>query len=48
MRSRRASHSRAMFHVGIISACAEQTTYGQNVFFHNEDHLRVCGADSIK
>ena len=33
-------------HVGIISACAEQTYGGSLTALACRDHLRVCGADS--
>ena len=45
VRSRRASHSCAMFHVGITSACAEQTATCRVSASAISDHLRVCGAD---
>ena len=33
-------------HVGITSACAEQTRHGRKSNAPNKDHLRVCGADT--
>ena len=46
VRSRHAEHARRNSRVGITSACAEQTTGFVGRVVPDEDHLRVCGADS--
>ena len=47
VRSRHAEHARRNSRVGITSACAEQTTGFVGRVVPDEDHLRVCGADSF-
>ena len=47
VRSRLRVFVRARTHVGIISACAEQTVTVTAVPTLRRDHLRVCGADEI-
>ena len=45
MRSRQPERPITQIPVGIISACAEQTTASNNTRITHRDHLRVCGAD---
>ena len=46
VRSRRAVEARRPDFPGIISACAEQTSWSWSCAWSMRDHLRVCGADS--
>ena len=45
VRSRQPERPITQIPVGIISACAEQTTASNNTRITHRDHLRVCGAD---
>ena len=45
VRSRQAAHVDPSSGTGIISACAEQTTFWRCSRTSSRDHLRVCGAD---
>ena len=47
VRSRRNRVSVAQQHLGITSACAEQTTAFKLPAASARDHLRVCGADGV-
>ena len=47
VRSRREVGHQVVFHVGITSACAEQTLATTNPTTTIGDHLRVCGADDM-
>ena len=47
VRSRLAVLAFFVFAMGIISACAEQTSSRRAVGNHHRDHLRVCGADVL-
>ena len=46
VRSRQRRDTISVHNVGITSACAEQTLFQGRCGRHDEDHLRVCGADA--
>ena len=47
VRSRRTRQLGGVLYLGITSACAEQTGSSRRWNSGSEDHLRVCGADSL-
>ena len=48
VRSRRPREIHAHQPLGIISACAEQTSSSPSSSSSSQDHLRVCGADTVE